>query len=146
MKKGNVFIEVDSQTGDITVDGEGENFYKVCDVIKAIGRGFSPEKALKLLENDYLLKIISIKDYVGKNSSAQQAKRGRVIGREGFARNEIERKTNSFVSVQGKTVAIISRVGDLEAAMKSVEMLLKGAKHETMQHYLETKDNSRFEL
>ena len=138
-------IEIDSHTGEVIVTGEGENFFKAVDIVKAIGRGFSPKRAFTLLEKDYLLKIVEITSYTGKNRSAQEAKRGRVIGRHGEARREIEKKTGSLISVYGKTVAIIAKPDTIDEAADAVEMLLQGAAHESMEHFLEEK-HDRFEL
>jgi ribosomal RNA assembly protein len=146
MRLTKTLIEIDSHEGEVTISGEGEDFFKGQDIVKAIARGFSPEKAFYLLKPNYLLKIILIKEFVGKNASAQKAKRGRIIGRDGLIRVEIEKKTNSFISVYGKTISIIARIEDLKAATSSVEMLLQGAKHDSLHHYLEMKDSERFEL
>ncbi|MEI7960840.1 MAG: KH domain-containing protein [archaeon] len=144
--KTKIEIEVDSGSGEVTIIGEGENFFKAQDIVKAIGRGFSPERAFTLLKDDYLLKIIDITEYVGKNQSNQKAKRGRIIGREGTARLDIEKKTHCLISVHGKTVAIIGLAGEIDAAVSAVEMLLEGAKHETMEHFLFGGRKERFEL
>jgi ribosomal RNA assembly protein len=144
-KKTGTKIEVESATGDVFIEGEGENFFKARDVVKAIARGFSPKRAFTLLGKDYLLEIINVQDYVGKNTSAQKAKKGRIIGRNGLARKEIEEKTNSLISVYGKTITIIAKTKDIEKAKDAVEMLLQGAKHETMEIYLGEK-RERFEL
>ena len=144
-KQTKVKIHVESSNGEVTLVGEGENFFKATDIVKAIGRGFSPKRAFTLLEDNYLLKIVEIKDFTGKNRSAQEAKRGRVIGRHGEARKEIEKKTGALVSVYGKTVAIIAKPDTIEEATNVVEMLLQRATHETMEHFLEEK-HDRFEL
>jgi len=145
-KKTKATVMIDSGTGEVTVTGEGEGFFKAADIVKAIARGFSPERAFKLLEDDYLLKIVDVIDFAGKNPSSQKAKKGRVIGREGLIRRQIEKKTHSLISVYGKTVSIIARLDELEAALQAVEMLLEGAEHETMEYYLEKKSKDRFEL
>ena len=139
-------IEVDSPTGEVTLIGEGESFFKAADIVRAIGRGFSPERAFTLLKDDYLLKIIDITDYAGKNQSNQKAKRGRIIGREGTARLEIEKKTHCLISVHGKTVAVIGLADEIDKAVEAVEMLLEGAKHETVEHILFGGRSDRFEL
>ncbi|MDD3084022.1 MAG: KH domain-containing protein [Candidatus ainarchaeum sp.] len=146
MKKTNTKIEVDSMTGDVIVEGEGEDFFKAIDIVKAISRGFSPERAFKLLEKNFLLKIINVQDFVGKNSSAQKAKKGRIIGKKGLARKEIEEKTNSLISVYGKTVSIIASTENIELAQKAIELLLKGAAYETVDSRIKDSGKTRFEL
>ena len=139
-------ITIDSGEGEVSIEGEGENFVKAMDIVKAIARGFSPQRALTLLKEDYLLKIISVPEYTGKNSSAQKAKRGRVIGRNGETRREIEQKTGSLVSVQGKTIAIIAKTNEIDSVENVIELLLQGATHETMENFLERRGKTRFEL
>jgi ribosomal RNA assembly protein len=145
-RKTNCKVFVDSDSGDVVIEGEGEDFFKAVDIVKAIARGFSPERAFTLMNGEKLLKIIDIEDIVGKNASKQKAKRGRVIGRKGLARNSIEKKTGALVSVQGKTVALIARNEEMEAAIESVEMLLGGANHDTVERVLDRKGRERFEL
>ncbi|MEK6958826.1 MAG: KH domain-containing protein [archaeon] len=145
-KKTKVTLHIESSSGDVLVSGSGESFFKAAGIVKAIGRGFSPERAYKLLENDYLLKIIEITNYSGKNHSKQEIKRGRIIGRKGLIRKEIEKKTHSLVSVYGKTVAIIARIEDLQYAIEAVEMLLEGAEHTTMEQHLNEFGKERFRL
>jgi ribosomal RNA assembly protein len=139
-------IEIDSHEGEVSIEGEGEGFFIARDIVKAIGRGFSPQRAFTLLKKDYLLHIINLPDVIGDNSSNQEAKRGRVIGRKGTIRQEIEKKTNSFISVYGKTISIIALPNDMESAINATTMLLEGAQHETMEHFLENKEKTRFEL
>jgi ribosomal RNA assembly protein len=145
-KKTKTIIEIDSSSGNVVIAGEGEDFFKAVDIVKAIGRGFSPENAFNLLEKDFLLKIINIPEFVGKNASAQIAKKGRIIGKKGMARRKIEEETNSKISVYGKTVGIIANIKDIENAQQSVELLLKGATHETVESRLKDSRKNRFTL
>lgn len=146
-KKGKAKIDIDSQTGEIEVEGTKDpvGFLKTIEAIKAIGRGFSPEKAFKLFEGDYMLDIIELTE-LGKTDKGLENVRGRVIGTQGRARQKIEEETHSFISVFGKTVAIIARVDDLPSARKGVEMLLKGASHSRVYNTLKKMDTKKFEL
>jgi ribosomal RNA assembly protein len=146
LQKTQTTIEIDSASGEVTITGDGENFFKATDIVKAIGRGFSPERAFALLKDDYLLRIIEIPELVGKNASKQKARRGRVIGKGGLARTQIEKKTHSLISVQGKTVAIIARDTDIELAEGAVEILLEGARHEAATKFIDRAQRERFEL
>ena len=139
-------IEVGSHEGEVILTGDGEEFFKAMDVIKGIARRFYPKRAFTLLKDDYLLKIIDITEFTGKNPSAQKAKKGRVIGRDGKAREEIERRTHCLISVYGKTVAIIGLAGEIDAAEEAVKLLLLGAKHDTMEQFLSGGRRERFEL
>ena len=74
-------IHVDSQEGDVVLKGtDSVNLYLLKDVIKAIGRGFNPEIALRLLKQDFVLELIQMSDYVKSKDSMIRLK-GRVIGK-----------------------------------------------------------------
>ncbi|MDO8634164.1 MAG: KH domain-containing protein [archaeon] len=146
-KKGKTKISIDSETGEIEVETgkDAVGFLKTLEAVKAIGRGFSPEKAFKLFEEDYMLDIIELSD-LGHSGRGLENVRGRVIGTRGRARQKIEEETHSAISVFGKTVAIIARIDDLPSARKGVEMLLKGASHSRVYNTLKKLETKKFEL
>jgi ribosomal RNA assembly protein len=110
----------------IEVEGEPLEAVRAAEIIRAIGRGFPPEDAMLLLDDEYRLHMISL-----RNESRNTIKRlmGRVIGRSGMTRKKIEDRTGSRISVYGKTVAIIGKAGQVEQASKCIEMLLEGRSH-----------------
>jgi ribosomal RNA assembly protein len=63
------------------------------DIIKAIGRGFSEEKAFKLLDPDYYLDIVTLDI---ENKSRLKQIRGSVIGEGGRTSKIIEKSTKSY--------------------------------------------------
>ena len=52
-----------------------------------------------LLKQDYALEMIDMKDIAGKNKSTMERLKGRVIGKEGKAREEVERLTDTHISI-----------------------------------------------
>ena len=137
-KKANIVLDVDSTDGVITIkpvksDDDPIHVWIARDIIKAIGRGFSEEKALKLLDQDYYLDIINLEH----DSNRLRQIRGRVIGENGRTRRIIEQSTLSFLSVQGKTIAIIGYIEEVPIAKKAVEMLIDGNRHSTVYKFLE---------
>ncbi len=134
-------IMVDSEDGSVCVEGvEGEDPVKtlrVVEAIKAIGRGFSPEKALALLNDDsLLLDIISLAHLSPKTLKRVK---GRIIGEKGKARRVIETLTGVKVSVYGKTVSLIGYPEQIEVARDAIEMLIRGIPHSTVYSFLERK-------
>ena len=105
-KKGKTRIGIDSKTGEVEVEAgkDAIGFLKTIEAVKAIGRGFAPEKAFKLFEDDYMLDIIELSD-LGRSGKGLKNVRGRIIGTHGRARQKIEEETRSLISVFGKTVA-----------------------------------------
>ena len=104
--------------------------------MKAIGRGFSPERALTLANEDFDLAVIDLEEYVGDSDNAQARIRGRIIGKEGRSRTIIEELTETQISVYGGTVAIIGNIEALPAAREAVIMLIRGSFHKTVWNYL----------
>ena len=111
--------------------------WKARDIVRAIARGFSPNRALTLIDEDMRLIVISLRDYVG--SSANQMKRvaGRIIGENGRTRRVIEQTTDTKISIYGKTVAIIGADLGLDYAQRAVDMLIQGAPHSAVYSRLE---------
>ena len=110
----------------IKIDGDPLGVLKAKDIVKAIGRGFSPEHAFYLLDDNYHIVLISL-----GNETANSLKRimARVIGRKGFTRRIIEEKTGAFLSIYGKTIAIIGTYSQTEKARVAVELLIEGKPH-----------------
>ena len=143
-------INVDSKTGFVDIKSQGKEGHfqimKAYSVVKAIGRGFSPEHALSLLDDEFILDIIDLKEMVGKSEKAIEQKKGRIIGKKGVTRSKIEEETETFISVYGKSISIIGKAENLEIARKAVIMLIEGAPHDKVYNFLERKEKFKLEL
>ena len=134
-KSGCKSIFVDSNTGDVTITwGEPGTFdplmmMKVPDMIKAIGRGMNPKKAMSLLDDEMLFELIELKSFVGKKANQQRRIRSRIIGSEGKIRKRLEALTNCEITVYGGTVVIIGDDLGLPMASDAIKKLLNGAEH-----------------
>jgi ribosomal RNA assembly protein len=142
-KRTGVLLDVDSETGEITVYNEKATdpilALKVLDIIKAIGRGFSPERALQLFDENVYLRGFDIRDYVGKNSKHVRRLRARIIGSKGKTRRLIEELTNTGISIMGNTIYVIGPLEELGMAETAIDMLLSGSEHATVYRFLESK-------
>ncbi|MFA4907648.1 MAG: KH domain-containing protein [archaeon] len=138
-KRTKTKIRVDSESGEIVVSAKtaGISALRAVDIVSAIGRGFSPENALQLLDENNFLEIIDVTDYAGKSRRALEQKKGRVIGTKGKTRREIAEITGTEISVYGKTIAIIGPIEGMGMAKRAIEMLLEGANHSTVQAFLQ---------
>ncbi|PIN73617.1 RNA-processing protein [Candidatus Woesearchaeota archaeon CG10_big_fil_rev_8_21_14_0_10_45_16] len=129
-----------SKEGDVTITGDdGIILYTTREIVKAIARGFNPKIALFLLKTDYAFELIDMKDVAGKSQNTIQRLKGRVIGKGGKSRQEIERLTDTNISVYGKTIGIIGETQQVAVAREAVAMLLSGSMHKTVYHFLEKK-------
>jgi len=136
-KRTSTKIEI-TKDGEVTItSNDSIHAWDAKQIIKAIGRGFSPDVALLLTDEDYTFEIIEIKDWAGKNENALKRLKGRVIGERGRSKMAIEDITESYISVYGKTVSIIGDVTKIEIAKRAIEMLLDGARHATVYKLLE---------
>jgi len=142
-EKAGIVLQIDSETGEIIIDDTKAKdpvlVMKVEDVIKAIGRGFSPEKAYKLMEEEMYLHIIDIHDYVGKSPKHLRRIKARIIGKNGKTRRIIEGMTGAFLSIYGGTVSILGDFNAVEVSKTAVDMILNGSEHSTVYKYLERK-------
>jgi len=130
--------KINVSEGEITVEGEALDEWVGKDVVHAIGRGFSPEKAAFLLKDGFVFEMIELGDYANTPSSMERL-RGRVIGERGRTRKFIERTTGCMLSVYGKTVGFIGSYDGVALAKEAVSMLLAGSRHGSVYRMLEKK-------
>jgi len=123
---------------EVVIEGEALDVLKTKEIVRAIGRGFSPEKAFHLLSEDYQLYIITME---GEKPNTVKRIFARIIGKGGRTREKIEQDTECFVSVFGKTVSIIGKTEDLPKAADAVEFLLSGKSHSFVYGRLEHSKN-----
>jgi ribosomal RNA assembly protein len=132
----NTRIKIDSHEYDIEVTGEDPiALYCLKDVVKAIGRGFNPDVAQLLLKQDYAFEIMDL-DADVKPTQLERVK-GRIIGKDGKARRNIEGLTDTFISVYGRTISIIGRAEDVIIVRRAIESLIQGSRHATVYKSLE---------
>ncbi len=130
-------IDIDSKEGDVVISGKDSvKLYTLKEVVYAIGRGFNPEIAQLLFKQDYALEIINMLDYAHNKNDLPRVK-GRAIGSEGKSRKTIEDLTECFISVYGKTIAIVGDMVNVTNAKRACEMLLEGSPHSNVYRWLE---------
>ena len=111
----------------------------VSDLVRAIGRGFSPERALVILDDEMLmLDVMDLSKMVGTKSDMARLK-GRIIGKDGKTREIMEKLSGSKVSVYGKTIALLGYPEQIRVSRAAIEMLLDGAPHGNVYSFLEKK-------
>lgn len=137
-----VEIDIHSGSGEVIIESRPKMtdpflVIKARDFVHAVGRGFNPQVAFALLDEEMYLEIINMKLIVGTNPNKLLRYRGRVIGKEGRTRKIIEETTGTRISVFGNTVGIIGPYERLKVARDAVHMILQGSKHGTVYAFLE---------
>jgi len=140
-----VKLEIESETGGVKIV-LAENvedpslLFKAKDVVNAIGRGFSPELAFRLIrDEEAFLDIIDLRAIFGKSESDIRRVKGRIIGMEGKTRRIIEELTETNVCVYGYTVGLIGDIEQVQAAREAIQMLIRGSLHNTVYRFLHRK-------
>ncbi|MCX6675020.1 MAG: KH domain-containing protein [Methanothrix sp.] len=140
-EKTKTTLEIDSETGTVSIASADDPLQalRVMDLVRAIGRGFSPERALPILDDEMLmLDVLDLSKMVGTKNDMARIK-GRVIGKDGKSREIMERLSGARLSVYGKTVALLGYPEQIKIARTAVEMLLDGAPHGNVYSFLEKK-------
>jgi len=141
-KKCLVNLDVDSEGGEVMITSkeltDDIEPFKAVEIVSAIGRGFSPENAMRLLRGDNSLHIIDLREFAGKSTDQIERVKGRIIGEGGKARLNIENLTNALITVYGRTVAIIGEPNQLRLAVDAISSLSHGSMHGPVYNKLES--------
>ncbi|MEM4934190.1 MAG: KH domain-containing protein, partial [Desulfurococcaceae archaeon] len=141
-EKTKTIVSIDPDTGAVIIEPAFPNttaleLIKAQNVVRAVGYGFSPERAFRLLEDDQVLEVVDVRQYVSNKPNHLRRVLGRIIGEEGKTRRILEELTGTYISVYEPYVAII---GDYETASivkRAVEMLIEGRMHSTVYKYVD---------
>ncbi|MEM2174547.1 MAG: KH domain-containing protein [Candidatus Micrarchaeia archaeon] len=124
----NLNVKLNIEEGDVIIEGEPYDEWRAIDIVKAIGRGFSVDSALKLLDEEYVLKIINLKEIFPKENQRRRYL-ARIIGTRGKVKKKIEEITGAEVCIYGSTIGIIGKLDEADLAERAVNMIIKGASH-----------------
>jgi len=144
-EKLGVRLEVESDAGGVTATLKDEVIdpsllFKAKDVVTAIGRGFAPEQALRLVRTEEtIFDLIDLRDTFGRSESDIKRVKGRIIGMNGKTRKLIEELTSVDMVVYGHTVGLIGTFEQVTAARGAVQMLIDGSQHHTVYRFLQRK-------
>jgi ribosomal RNA assembly protein len=140
-----VEVQIESESGGVTIvlsekTNDPSLLFRAKDVVTAIGRGFSPEHAFRLLRNeDDIFDFIDFRVIFGRSESDIKRVKGRIIGANGKTRKLIEELTDASVVVYGHTVGFIGTFEQVDVAKNAVQMLIDGSQHHTVYKYLQRK-------
>lgn len=136
-----VKISIDPSLGSVVIepsksDTPVNNLFKAKDYIEAIGYGFSPERAERVLGEDQVLLVIDLKDQLRLPENHLKRIKGRIIGEEGRARRNLEEISGCYISVYENYIAIIGDYESANAVKEAIQLLIEGREHSTVYRYL----------
>ncbi len=143
--KLSVKLDVDSEVGDVNITlcekaGDPSVLFRAKDVVSAIGRGFAPEHAFRLIRNeDSVFDVVDLREIFGRSESDIKRVKGRIIGMEGKTRKIIEELSEADIVVYGHTVGIIGTFEQANTARTAIQMLIDGCQHHSVYKYLAKK-------
>lgn len=132
-------IDSDSENVEIQDPKDALKGMRAREVVHAIARGFSPEKAMKLFDDENLMFETMDLSNIARTEKDLERIKGRIIGSGGKTRDLFENLTDTNISVYGKTVSLIGYPEQNRVARKGIDMLLEGAAHGPVYRFLEKK-------
>jgi len=142
-ERAEVRLDIDSETGAVKVESVGDpvTALKGPDIVKAIGRGFTPEDAMRLLDDEVMLFDVIDIDAASRNKNDFTRQKGRLIGEGGRTRELMEELSGASVVIYGSTLGIIGDPEQVDAVREAAQMLLDGAPHGSVYSFLERRHN-----
>ncbi|MDO5848192.1 MAG: KH domain-containing protein [Methanobrevibacter sp.] len=140
------YIDIDSEDGIVDISPKKDmedplGVWNANHIVKAIARGFNPDVAIKLVDDDIYLEIIQLPLLVGKSKNALARYKGRIIGKDGKTREIIMDMAEVDMAVYGKTVSFIGKIENIMIAKEAVEMIINGSRHKSVYSFLEQKQH-----
>lgn len=148
-RTGDIKIEATAEEGVAISSNDPIAEWKAVDVIKAVGRGFEPDIAMRLFNDEYVLRIIGLKEIFDKENQRKRVK-ARIIGTKGKTRSTIEEVSGANLRVYGNTISMIGKPEEVDIAERAVKMIINGSSHSSVYIFLQRErkrmDESEHEL
>ena len=129
-RKTKTKLNISSKDGIIEIAAKDPlDIYQTEKIIRAIGRGFNPEIALLLLNEEICFELIDLKNIIGKSKAKLSRIKSRLIGTQGKCRKLIEKICKVHICIYGRTVGVIGKIENVHIARAAIRDILKGAPH-----------------
>jgi len=136
-----VKVKVGFGRGSVSLKGNELNEYLVEKVVQAVDFGFNVDDALLLMNEDFVLEFIGVRENTHRKNLKEV--RARLIGTGGKARKTIEKLTGSVIVIHDNSVGVITDSIHVDAVTQGIENLIRGAKHGNVFAYLEKQNIAR---
>jgi ribosomal RNA assembly protein len=140
-----VKLEIESEAGGVGIILDEKStdpslLLRAKDVVSAIGRGFAPDQAFRLIRSEEtIFDQIDLRVIFGRSDSDIRRIKSRIIGMNGKTRRTIEELTEADTVVYGHTVGFIGTFEQVDAARNAVQMIIQGSEHHTVYNFLQKK-------
>ncbi|MCW3997503.1 MAG: KH domain-containing protein [Candidatus Bathyarchaeota archaeon] len=140
-----VELHIESNAGGVTIivsenNKDPSTLFTAKDIVLAIGRGFSPEHAFRLIRYDNeIFDYIDLRSIFGRSDSDIRRIKGRIIGSNGKTRRLIEELTEVSMAIYGHTIGIIGTFEQVDVARNAIQMIINGSQHTTVYKFLQRK-------
>ncbi|GEM_PF-1426845 len=131
-------IKYDIEKGKIKVYLEDYYFvYKFDKFIKAIKANFDIKLSSNILYNDWDVIEIDLKKAVNKKINHLIRIKGRIIGENGKALQEIMFLSGAYIKIDNRYIYILGDHLSIETAYEVIKRIVSGAKHTTSYRFAE---------
>ncbi|VFJ13057.1 KH domain-containing protein [Candidatus Nitrosocosmicus franklandus] len=139
----NAYVDVDGETGDVSIRMKNQDsltqsgVFKASEIVLAISKGFSPERAFRLLSDECILQLVDLREYSGKSLNSLDRIKSRLIGQNGKFRKNLEDFSGTDISIYGHFAGFIGTYDETSLALNAILMICKGSSHKSVYHMLE---------
>jgi KH domain-containing protein len=119
----------------VEIEGSEMDEYLAVSVLDATELGFDMETAFLLLEPDYVLEKVEMRNITRRKNLGEV--RARAIGTHGRTKELIEELSDCYISIHDNTVGIIGLPDNIRICIQAVTKLIQGSKQSSVYSYLE---------
>ncbi len=112
------------------ISGEPAGEWLAEQALFAVGLGFAPKDALKLLGDKHFLEVIDLEQLFGGNERSIGRYKARVIGTEGKVKAKLEELSGAVLALSdGPQIGVLGEFDDVRTAKEAVIRILEGGQH-----------------
>lgn len=128
-------VKIEIKGKNLIIKGEEINEYLACSILEALELGFPLNEALLLLDQNFILEKIEIKNLTKRRNLSEI--RARIIGTKGKTKQLIEELSDCFIVLHENTIAIIGEADKIKNCIQALIKIIQGSKQSSVYAYLE---------
>ena len=128
-------VKIENRGKEFFITGEAEDEFVAVRIIEALDIGFPYSVAMLIIDEDFMMEVINIKEQTSRKDFARI--RARVIGRGGKALKTLSNLTQCYLELKDNTIGIIGEPEYIKTAEEAIGLLICGSKHANVYAYLE---------